>query len=185
MNKITNFQIFLSVVFCMYLQSCTAQETITSSDYEACCGSKSVERTIGRGNTYVPNVFTPNGDGTNDHFRPFVSEGLEAQAFTIYSAVGDTILYTRSYFGSTDTKTNLGWDGFRKDGTAYKGIFKYGIAIYAENNIREEITGEACCVRCEPSATILKSKDGCFYPIQADNKGHLDKSIAASERECF
>lgn len=185
MNKISKIHFLLSVIFCMYLQSCTAQETITSSDYEACCGSKSVERTIGKGNTYVPNVFTPNGDGINDYFRPFLSEGLEAQGFTIYSAVGDTILFTRSYFNNTDIKTNLGWDGFRKDGTPYKGIFKYGIAIYAENNIREEITGEACCVRCEPSATILKTKDGCFYPIQANSKGQLNKTISISEKDCF
>jgi len=166
-------------------QNCTAQENITSNDYEGCCGSKSVERNIGKGNTYVPNVFTPNGDGINDFFRPFVSEGLEAQAFTIYSAVGDTVLYSRSYFNNTDIKTNLGWDGLRKDGTAYKGIFKYGVAIYAENNIREEITGEACCVRCDPSASILKTKDGCFYPVQAGKNGNLDKATSIAEKDCF
>jgi gliding motility-associated-like protein len=52
---------------------------------------------------YVPNAFTPNGDGQNDHFR-FIPVGITAyKYFRIYNRWGVEI------YGSTDFRT--GWDG--------------------------------------------------------------------------
>lgn len=53
---------------------------------------------------YIPNSFTPNGDGNNDYFKP-VSFGLEEYQFYIYNRWGSII-----YEGD---QSSIGWDGKR------------------------------------------------------------------------
>ncbi len=52
---------------------------------------------------YFPNVFTPNGDGVNDVFRPFRTEGINQYLIIIYDRWG------MEQFRSEDT--NKHWDG--------------------------------------------------------------------------
>jgi hypothetical protein len=81
------------------LQSCLAQDdpkVALPKEYESCCGVQPVEYKMADHSVYIPNVFTPNGDGINDQFYPFISgEISEVQGFTIFSAEGDTILFQR------------------------------------------------------------------------------------------
>jgi gliding motility-associated-like protein len=52
---------------------------------------------------YFPNVFTPNGDGINDVFRPFRTEGINDFLIIIYDRWG------MEQFRSENTNTH--WDG--------------------------------------------------------------------------
>lgn len=52
---------------------------------------------------FIPNAFTPNGDGDNDIFIPVLSKGLSNYVFCIYSRWGELIFKT--------TDTSEGWDG--------------------------------------------------------------------------
>ena len=53
---------------------------------------------------YVPNAFTPNGDGTNDIFKPEMLENVkEGYVFEIFDRWGQKV------FATTDTEE--GWDG--------------------------------------------------------------------------
>ncbi len=54
---------------------------------------------------YLPNAFTPNGDGTNDTYRPFMNPAAEIETylFQIYSRWGERL------FSTTDPDS--GWDG--------------------------------------------------------------------------
>lgn len=51
---------------------------------------------------YVPNTFTPNGDGDNEFFKP-VSNSLKEWEFEIFTKWGDRVFFT-----SDETR---GWDG--------------------------------------------------------------------------
>ena len=59
-------------------------------------------------NIYVPRVFTPNGDGTNDVLRPILVGIQTFQYFTVYNRWGNIIFQT--------TDPNQGWDG------TFKGV---------------------------------------------------------------
>lgn len=108
------------------LQSCKTQvergDVLPIEAYESCCGSQPVEFTLGNAYVYLPNAFTPNGDGTNDWFMPFISgDAGEIQEFTILSASGDTVLFQRPTFDYSRISM-YAWDGKRKDGSDYKGL---------------------------------------------------------------
>ena len=64
---------------------------------------------------FVPNAFTPNGDGRNDVFKAFVSGNLAGFRFTIYDRWGAKVF---------DTKTaGQGWDGTFHGVPAATGAF--------------------------------------------------------------
>ncbi len=55
----------------------------------------------------LPNVFTPNGDGKNDYFKPFPYRSVESLEFTVFNRWGSIV------FQSTDP--DILWDGTNKD----------------------------------------------------------------------
>lgn len=54
----------------------------------------------------LPNIFTPNNDGTNDYYVPVKNKYIRDVAFTLYNRWGEVI------YENTDPK--LGWDGKSK-----------------------------------------------------------------------
>ena len=147
---------------------------------------------MSNGSIYVPNVFTPNGDGINDYFYPFISPEIgEVQGFTVFSAEGDTILFQRQTIIYKEIE-KWAWNGYRNNGssfsTRYKGRFKYGMRVVSKDRVLRYVEGEACSVICEPGTAELKTKRGCFYPSQAgkqEKAGKVDSTLSNSEKDCL
>ncbi|KQS23826.1 gliding motility-associated C-terminal domain-containing protein [Dyadobacter sp. Leaf189] len=179
--------IFLLLLICT-AQTCSSQDQPkpVSSEYESCCGTQAVEFSYDKKRIYVPNVFTPNKDGVNDYFLPFVNDIVtDIWGFTIYSAVGDTILYQKPYCNSKMAIADYGWDGLRPDGSRYKGLFRYKMRVDDSEARKHIVGGQACAIICGSESEIFKTKAGCYYPIQAGKAGTVDKSIASAEKDCF
>jgi gliding motility-associated-like protein len=70
---------------------------------------------------YIANAFTPNGDGINDHFRPYYTGVYElANAeMLIYDRWGQVILKT--------TDLNYGWDGYCKGELCQQDVYVYEV----------------------------------------------------------
>ena len=70
-------------------------------------------------NIYVPNAFSPNGDGINDVFQAFLSDGNKIANFqmTIFDRWGAML------FQSTDP--SLGWDGKSKNKAVAQGTYTW------------------------------------------------------------
>ena len=67
----------------------------------------------------VPNVFTPNGDGTNDYFE-VTTDGSTVYEFSIYTRTGTRIYHSKS--------PRIFWDGNSLDGAELKnGIYYFVI----------------------------------------------------------
>lgn len=183
-----NTLICLIIFLISTAQTCSSQDkpTPVSQEYESCCGTQPVEFSYDEKRIYVPNVFTPNEDGVNDYFLPFVNDVVtDVWGFSIYSAVGDTILYQKPYFNSKMAIAEYGWDGLRPDGSKYKGAFKFKMRVDDLAAKEHIVEGQACAIICGSEAALFKTKTGCYYPIQASKDGTLDKSIAAAEKDCF
>lgn len=175
----------------LLLQACFADHRVDVAlpkEYEACCGLQPVDFEHSNGSIYMPNVFTPNGDGINDLFYPFISdEILEVQGFTILSASGDTVIFSRPTV-LYDRLNEFAWNGLRRDGTLYRGRFKYGMRVISKDFKLRLLEGEACSVLCEPGTKELKVKKGCFYPSQVGNNGKagkVDSTLTNKETDCL
>jgi gliding motility-associated-like protein len=72
---------------------------------------------------YMPNAFSPNGDGLNDLFRPVITDYLEMN-FKIYNRWGELI------YESFDDR---GWDGQYKGKPVEKGTYMYFIYMKDTN----------------------------------------------------
>ena len=76
------------------------------------------------GSSYVPNVFSPNNDGINDHFTilPFPENSLSLQYFAIFDRFGGMTYET--------TEWPMEWDGNDKSNEPYQpGVYAY-VLIY-------------------------------------------------------
>jgi len=67
----------------------------------------------------IPNVFTPNGDGTNDYFE-VTTDGATVYQFSVFTRTGTRIYHSKS--------PRIFWDGNSLDGAELKdGIYYYVI----------------------------------------------------------
>ena len=66
---------------------------------------------------YIPTAFTPNNDGKNDIFKPFIFGNIVHYEFTIYNRFGQIVFTTTNPFN--------GWDGNLKGIQQNEGGFTW------------------------------------------------------------
>jgi len=74
---------------------------------------------------FIPNSFTPNGDGINDRFKIINFENYRVNEFNIYDRWGSIVYTTKSY--------DMGWDGNYKGLPLPQGIYMFQIRLQAGN----------------------------------------------------
>jgi hypothetical protein len=168
--------------------SCNAQDPVLNPDYETCCGQERVEYEQDKAYVYIPNVFTPNGDGHNDRFVPIMNDQIvEIWEYSIYV---DTIIEPGALIyspGTSFTVTDLdqlAWDGTGLNGKLHEGAFEYRIVLSLRDGTSLTIDSRACSIVCGPGAGIFQTKDGCFFQSQVtDSKLNID--LPNNEEACF
>lgn len=87
---------------------------------------------------FIPNTFTPNGDGANDvmYARGYK---LEEIYFAIYNRWGEMVFET--------TDKNVGWDGTYKGRPADVGVFGYYIKVKCYNGLETFKKGNITLIR--------------------------------------
>ncbi len=90
--------------------------TVTNEDTGCSSTDSTLTITVTDAALEFPDVFTPNGDGVNDEFRP-AYKSLRSYEITIYSRWG------RKVYSSTDPST--GWDGKIGGTKAAEGTYFY------------------------------------------------------------
>ena len=90
-------------------------------------------------NYYLPNAFTPNGDGLNDKFFPVPVGMKSTDYFMVLNRFGETMFQTREWM--------KGWDGTIKGKPADQGTYVWIIKGRDENNQEMEKKGTVTLIR--------------------------------------
>ena len=93
-----------------------------------CVNSDSVYISKSTPGVFMPNAFTPNGDGINDVLKPVTSEPLSEYHFIIFNRVGHILFESTSF--------DRGWDGTYKNRPQENGVYSWKIvyAVYGNKN---------------------------------------------------
>ncbi|MEO5890202.1 MAG: PKD domain-containing protein [Ferruginibacter sp.] len=82
-------------------------------------------------NVFIPNTFSPNGDGANDIFYPRGTGLFKIKMLRIFNRWGE-VVFEKTSFNANDPSS--GWDGTLKGAKLGADVFVYMIDIICENN---------------------------------------------------
>ncbi len=95
---------------------------------------------------YVPNVFTPNGDGENDYFQLFPSCGVaEINRFQVYNRAGSLVYAVAAVRDFSNQ--NLFWDGFINSSQANRGVYIWLLELTLIDGTKKKLSGDVSLLR--------------------------------------
>jgi gliding motility-associated-like protein len=95
-------------------------------------------------NMFVPNSFSPNGDGMNDVFFPRGTGIFTIKSMRIFSRWGE-VIYQRNNFKANDP--SKGWDGSFKGQKMNADAFVYTIEVICDNQAEMTFKGSVTLIR--------------------------------------
>jgi gliding motility-associated-like protein len=119
----------------LYCFKLVAKNTIGCSDtFDLCVNvvDTVVSNIVDQVSVYVPNAFSPNGDGKNDIFKPIFSGDVSSlrYKFAIYNRYGQQVFYTNNY--------QEGWNGTFQKMKCDLGYFYYYLQL-GQNNLKGDV----------------------------------------------
>lgn len=123
----------------------TTTYQVTVIDTKGCVTNSSI--TISVDNTrkvFIPNAFSPDGDGYNDYFT--INAGLDVESiisFEVYNRWGAVVFSMKNFQPNDD---NFGWDGYLKGKKMDSGVYVYNAEILFKDGLTERFTGDVTVV---------------------------------------
>lgn len=94
---------------------------------------------------FVPNAFSPNGDGANDTFTVFGGPALKKlRSLRVYSRWGE-LVFERLDFPANDP--SLGWDGRFRGDPLQEGLFVWAAELEYVDGVAEVAKGEVSIIK--------------------------------------
>ena len=110
------------------------------TDIAGCIGYDTVFVKVYAGpNYYIPNAFTPNGDGLNDIFRPIPVGMVKTEWFRVFNRYGEVVFET--------TQWMKGWDGSFRGKQQPVGAYVWAIKGVDRNGKKIEMKGTVMLVQ--------------------------------------
>jgi hypothetical protein len=166
--------------------------------YESCCGTQPRNITVEGNSIYIPNVFTPNGDGINDYFMPTLQVSndsvIKIGNFFIFDSLRNVMFYSQLL---VENKEEYAWDGVINpnqftsvhpySGPHLGGSFDYEFQFTYKTSTgfeTETVQGKACVIRCGADAAEFEEKTGCYFTSQGIG-GVFNPNADRKEGACF
>lgn len=118
---------------------------LNSVDANGCIASDSITIFVltSNENIFVPNTFTPNGDGVNDIFN-ILGAGINSIInFAIYDRWGELIFISENTYPSPD----IGWNGTFKNANVNEGVYVYSAEIELITGRKMMLKGNVTLIR--------------------------------------
>jgi gliding motility-associated-like protein len=124
----------------------TTTYTIEASNEWGCRASDdvTVHVTCDLAQIFIPNTFTPNGDGQNDRFYPRGKGIGTVKRFRIYNRWGE-VVYDMQNMPVNDM--NLGWDGSHRGAPMKPDVYVWIVDAQCENGESLQLKGDISLLR--------------------------------------
>jgi gliding motility-associated-like protein len=124
----------------------TTKYTVEVEDRFGCTntGDITVAVVCGKENVFIPNTFSPNGDGRNETFYPKGNGLYRIKSMRVFNRWGE-IVFERTEFTANDP--SKGWNGMFKGKPASPDVYIYSMEILCENNTIIPVKGNVTLLR--------------------------------------
>lgn len=121
--------------------------TITATGPEGCTAETHVTVHVKLNHrVFVPNVFSPNSDGMNDYFHPYVTQHVrKISYFRVFTRWGEQVFENKDFL--PDTTEKVGWNGSFRGDMANPGVFVWVMEVELLNGNRELYKGDVTLMR--------------------------------------
>ncbi|NND06673.1 MAG: gliding motility-associated C-terminal domain-containing protein [Saprospiraceae bacterium] len=119
--------------------------TLSVADAAGCIASDDFEVMVDR-NVYIwiPNAFSPNGDGHNDFFYVQGRYPYQIASFEIYNRWGNRLFATEDILVNDET---AGWDGLAGSESMIPAVYVYKVVLTFVDGSTRHFTGDVTLVR--------------------------------------
>jgi gliding motility-associated-like protein len=123
----------------------TTTYQVAFSDINGCRNTGSIEVVVicRDANFYIPNTFSPNGDGSNDRFYPRGKGLYLIRALRVFNRWGEVVFENRNFAANDAMK---GWDGIFKGRKAQPDVYVYQIEILCDNGELIKLSGNIALI---------------------------------------
>ena len=124
----------------------TSTYTLTLTDAGGCTISDDITILVDRNRPiFVPNAFSPNGDGVNDNFTLYASMSVDQIVqMKIFDRWGNLLIERQDI---QPNNPNIGWDGQFRNKPLNPGVFTYFFEVLYMDGQTDIITGEVVLLR--------------------------------------
>lgn len=126
------------------VRTTTYKVNVTDSNGCVNSGEVTVNVACNANNYFVPNLFTPNGDGNNDVFYPRGTSIYLIQSLRVFNRWGEMVFEKRNFAANSAAN---GWDGMYKGRPAPADAYVYIMEFICENGAIIPYKGNVTLVR--------------------------------------
>ncbi|MEM8907380.1 MAG: hypothetical protein AAGD05_05990 [Bacteroidota bacterium] len=151
------------------------------SSVPTCCDNPPLEAQVGNGTVYLPNVFTPNGDGSNDLLFVYADSAIALiSSFEVWSLDGLRLFEITNISPNNPTQ---GWDAGAGAGLVFKGLFEVRLNVVSTDGSTAILTSTVCSFPCEnpnEKEPTFDAFPNCVLADQFDGSS-LNATISSAE----
>lgn len=120
--------------------------TVWVEDENGCTAADSVKVSLSEERpVYIPNAFSPNGDGRNDHFAAYPGPaGRQVISMKVFNRWGALVFAQENLSSGIPV---LGWDGMFRNQPAPSGVYTYVIEVEFIDGSRSRYSGSVSLTR--------------------------------------
>lgn len=117
---------------------------VTDSNHCTDTASILITTICNEGNYFVPNTFSPNGDGVNDYFYPRGTGLYNIQSMSIFNRWGQMVFQRKNFPANSES---MGWDGTINGKPAPVDAYVYIIEVICNNAQIVPLHGNVTLIR--------------------------------------
>ncbi|RYY59655.1 MAG: T9SS type B sorting domain-containing protein, partial [Chitinophagaceae bacterium] len=120
--------------------------TVTATDSNGCRNTASVQVLVlcQGARVFVPNTFSPNGDGHNDRFFVEGNGLARMKSLRVFNRWGEVVFESRDF---PVNNASYGWDGMYKGQKAAPDVYIYQLEVFCENSEVLKFEGNVALIR--------------------------------------